>query len=109
MNRNLTDEDVEALACRVVEVLVDRISRSSMRASALPPMPTPALVPVAAPTKKLPDKLSFNLKELSVALGISKVSIYRLEARGLLKSLPYLRTKIYTRKEVERFLEVRAG
>lgn len=36
-------------------------------------------------------------------------AIYRLEARGLLKSLPYLRTKIYPRKEVERFLEGRAG
>ena len=53
--------------------------------------------------------LGYNLKELSEALGISKVSIYRLESRGLLKSLPYLRTKIYTRKEVERFLEGRAG
>lgn len=37
-------------------------------------------------------------------LGVSKVSIYRLEARGLLKSLPYLRTKIYSHAEVERFL-----
>jgi hypothetical protein len=33
------------------------------------------------------------------------MSIYRLEQRGLLKSLLYLRTKIYTRREVERFLE----
>ena len=109
MNRNLTDEDVEAVASRVVEVLVERISRSSLRPHSLPPTPTAAPVPEAAPTKKLPDKLGFNLKELSAALGISKVSIYRLEARGLLKSLPYLRTKIYPRKEVERFLEGRAG
>jgi Zn-dependent peptidase ImmA (M78 family) len=53
----------------------------------------------------LPPKLAFTLKELSAELGISKVSIYRLEQRGLLKSLLYLRTKIYTRREVERFLE----
>lgn len=109
MNRNLTDEDVEALACRVVEVIVERISRSSLRPSPLPPAPTPTPVPLTPPTKKLPDKLSYNLKELSEALGISKVSIYRLESRGLLKSLPYLRTKIYPRKEVDRFLEGRAG
>jgi hypothetical protein len=53
----------------------------------------------------LPQKLAFSLKELSVELSISKVSIYRLEQRDLPKSLSYLRTRVYARREVERFLD----
>lgn len=105
MNRTLTDEDIEILASRIVEILGERLNRAGPRTPP-PPEPTPPPLDLPAPVK-IPEKLSYNLKELSMVLGISKVSIYRLEARGLLKSLRYLRTKIYTRKEVERFLNER--
>lgn len=99
MNRNLTDEDVEHLARRLVEIFADRLVTHSPRASASPPSPTPVPTPTTGTHRKLPDKLAFNLKELSVELGVSKVSIYRLEARGLLKSLPYLSQKYILEKK----------
>jgi len=99
MGRTLSDEDVGAIAQQVVQLLVKRLADSAQPPAAPPPPPPPKA------DKALPQKLAFNLKELSVELGISRVSIYRLEQRGLLKSLPYLRTKVYSRREVERFLD----
>lgn len=72
-------------------------------------VPPPPPAPAPEPVKLIRQKLAYSLAELSVELGVSKVSIYRLEARGLLKSLPYLRTKIYAREEVEKFLRGRGG
>lgn len=102
MTRTLSDDDVDAVATRVVEIMGMRLGTAKV------PEPQPA-TPVTVPVKPLRQKLAYTLAELSVELGISKVSIYRLEARGLLKSLPYLRTKIYTRAEVEKFLRGRGG
>lgn len=94
MARILADDDVEAIALRVVELIGARLA----------PIAKPSPPPPAATKKPLPEKMAFTLKELSVELGISKVTLYRLEARGLIRPLPYLRTKIFARKEVERFL-----
>jgi hypothetical protein len=99
MGRTLSDEDVAAIAQQVVQLLAKRLADSAQPPAVPPPPPPPKT------DKALPQKLVFTLKELSVELGISKVSIYRLEQRGLLKSLPYLRTKVYARREVERFLD----
>jgi len=100
MGRTLSDEDVGAIAQQVVQLLVKRrLTDSAQPRNPIPPAPPPKN------EKALPQKLAFTLKELSVELGISKVSIYRLEQRGLLKSLLYLRTKVYARREVERFLD----
>ena len=93
MARTLGDEDVEAVALRVVELIGVRLARSD----------TPA-TPPAEPKKALPEKMTYTLKELSAELGISRATIYRLEARGLLKALPHFRRKVFARKEVERFL-----
>ena len=60
--------------------------------------------PPPAPLKALTPKLAYSLQELSEELGISRVSFYRLEAKGILKPLPHLRHKIYSREEVSRFL-----
>src|SRR4051812_15813410 len=100
MPRTLSDEDIDAVAHRVVLLIGKRLATDPIPAAPIPPAPSQVL---------LPPKLAFTLKELSVELGISKVSLYRLEARGLLKPLPYLRTKIYSRQEVERFLSGKAG
>lgn len=51
------------------------------------------------------DRLAYNKAELCSLLGISATSVWRLEARGLLRPLPHLRHKIYPRSEVERFLK----
>jgi len=97
MARTLTDDDVTAIADRILLVLSKRLSEP-----ALPPAP-PA--PPSPPAKIVPPKLAFTLAELAKELGVSKASVYRLEQRGLIKSLAYLRTKIYSRQEVERFLK----
>jgi hypothetical protein len=97
MPRTLSDEDIDAIAGRTVELLGQRLA-----AMATPP--TPSEPSAAKPSHQPPPKLAYSLKELSEELGVSKASLYRLEARGLLKSLPYLRTKIFSRREVERFL-----
>lgn len=92
----LSDTDVDRIATRILEKLLLRLQT---------PQSAPPAVPIAK-TNDLPAKLTYSLAELSIELGVSKVTLYRLEARGLLKSLPYLRTKVYSRKEVERFLDI---
>lgn len=99
MARILSDEDVEAIAQRIVQLVAKRLTEPAPLRDPPPPAPTPKA------EKPLPPKLAFTLKELSAELGVSQASVYRLEERGLLKSLGYLRKKIYTRREVERFLE----
>lgn len=102
MARTISEEDVEAVATRVVQII-------GMRLGEPKPPATPALPPAPEQVRPIREKLAYSLAELSVELGVSKVSIYRLEARGLLKSLPYLRTKIYSREEVEKFVRGQAG
>jgi hypothetical protein len=51
-----------------------------------------------------PERLTFTRQEACVALGVSLTTLWRLEARGLIKAVPYFRTKIYSRKELTRFL-----
>jgi len=98
MERTLTDGDVQTIALRIVQIMGAKLISTEHR----PEPPTPVTQPQQV--KVLEPKLAYSLKELSTELGISKVSLYRLEARGLLKSLPYLRTKVFSRAEVDKFL-----
>lgn len=102
MERTLTEADVEAIAQRVVQIIGARL---------IAPEPRRETPPAPPPEKAIPlkPKLAYSLKELAAELGVSKISIYRLGARGLLKPLPYLRTKIYSHEEVEKFLRGRGG
>jgi len=100
MPRTLSDEDIDAIASRVLDKLGLRLTTPSVPAPASPQLPPP---PSLAP------KLAYTLKELSAELGISKVSLYRFELRGLLKPLPYFRHKVFSREEVERFLAGHGG
>jgi hypothetical protein len=102
MARTLSDEDVDAIAARVVEIIGIRLS-APKPPQAAPPAPPPP------PAKPLKPKLAYTLQELSTELGISKVSLSRFEVRGLLKPLPYFRRKVFSREEVERFLSGRGG
>ena len=97
MERTLSDKDVDAIANRIVRLVAERLAEPAL------PRDPPPPVPPAQPERPLSPKLTFSAKELSAELGVSVPTIYRLDARGLLKSLPYLRTKIYPRREVERF------
>lgn len=102
MGRTLSDEDIDAIATQVVQVIATRLAHEK------PPAPPPPR-PSEPELKIVRPRLAYSLAELSAELGMSKVSIYRLEARGLLRSLPYLRTKTYSHAEVERFLRGQGG
>jgi len=51
------------------------------------------------------ERLAFNAEETAQTLGISLVTLWRLEKRGLLKPSRALRTPRWSRTEIERFLE----
>ena len=95
----LTEEDVEAIVQRLLQAVSLRLSADVALTAVAPPADT-----AERTTKELAPKLAYTLKELSAELGVSRVTIYRLTARGLLKPLPYFRTKVFARTEVERFL-----
>lgn len=96
--KTLTDDDIEAVALSLLRAMSRRLQTEEKPAAIMPPEAPPAL------EKSPPPKLAYTLKELSAELGISRISLYRLISRGLIKPLPYLRTKIFARAEVERFL-----
>jgi len=51
------------------------------------------------------QKLAYTVEEAAQALGISSVTVYRLLARGLLKSSGALRHKVIPVTEIQRFLK----
>jgi DNA-binding transcriptional MerR regulator len=51
------------------------------------------------------ERLAFTIKEACQALGISRTALWRLEKRGLIKPSRALRTRLYPRAELLRFLE----
>jgi predicted DNA-binding protein (UPF0251 family) len=52
------------------------------------------------------ERLSYNTEETCEALGISRTSLWRLVERDLIKPSRALRTLLFSRAEIERFLEV---
>ena len=53
---------------------------------------------------KLP-RLAYTMQETAEILGTSYITVWRLTKRGLLRSSAATRTKMISRKEIERFLE----
>ena len=51
------------------------------------------------------ERLAYTSEEAAEALGISMVTLWRLERRKLLKPSRALRTPRWSRTEIERFLE----
>jgi helix-turn-helix protein len=98
MMRSLSDEDVESVARRVVALIGEKFV-----AERLPPPEAKPPAPQAL-KEEVPVRMTYTIKQLAAELSLSPVSIYRLEVRGLIKSVPGIRRKIYTRAEVERFL-----
>jgi hypothetical protein len=101
MSRTLTDEDVEAIALRLVETIGKRLAAppppvfNRLESSHLEP---PASIP------PIPPKLAYTAEELCKELSLSRDSIYKLEASGRLKAMPGIRRKIYSRSAVDRLL-----
>lgn len=98
MTRSLSDEDVESVDRRVVALIGEKIvAERPLPHEANPPAPQ-------ALKEEVPVRMTYTIKQLAAELSLSPVSIYRLEVRGLIKSVLGIRRKIYTRAEVERFL-----
>ncbi len=56
------------------------------------------------PSPVSPPRLAFTLNETAQMLGVSYITAFRLNKRGLLRSSSALRTKLIPRSEIERFL-----
>jgi excisionase family DNA binding protein len=64
--------------------------------------------PVDVPTEKIVrhlPKLAFNLEEAALVLGLSTRTLRRLVHRGLLHTSKATRRFIFSRTEIERFLQ----
>lgn len=114
MPRTLSDEDCDAIIQKLFERLarcleIDRqngfgIARNS---------PVSAVKERQAASNSISEnmpnaKLAYSKKEVCELLGISTVTLWRLELRGLIHSVPGIRRKIYGRSEVDRFLKATA-
>ena len=56
---------------------------------------------IASPT---PSRLAYSVSETAELLGVSRVSVYRLIERGLLRASGALRHRLIAQSEIERFL-----
>jgi predicted site-specific integrase-resolvase len=52
-----------------------------------------------------PERLAYTMRETAGMLGVDYQTVYRLCKRGLLRSSSALRTKLFARTEIERFLK----
>jgi DNA-binding XRE family transcriptional regulator len=93
-----------------VNLTAEQLERCIQAAQrALSPAPQPAPVPAAVPVESFRDRLALNTTETAKALGVSKVTVYRLWKRGLLRPSLSLRTPLFAVSEIERFLRSSAG
>ena len=81
---------------------LERCIQAAQRAMSPPPQPAP--VPVAVPVEPIRDRLALSSEETAKALGISRVTLWRLCKRGLLKPSYALRSPRFALSEIERFL-----
>ena len=51
------------------------------------------------------ERLTYTAAETCTVLGIKRTTLWRLELRGLIQSVRGVRTKLYSRKAIERFVE----
>ena len=55
------------------------------------------------------EKLAYHGHEVDQILGISPITRWRLEKRGLLTPVAGIKHKLYSRRAVEAFLDGRSG
>lgn len=99
MTTSVSDTDIDRIAHRVLTLLAERLSAPSAP-------PPPEKVPPTPPPVPQPrrPKLAYTVHELAKELGVSPITIYRLDKRGLLRSSGATRRKIYPHAAVESFL-----
>lgn len=51
------------------------------------------------------ERLAYNTEEAAAALGIHRITLWRLVKRKLIKPSRALRTPLFPRSEIQRFLE----
>jgi len=89
-----------------VNLTAEQLERCIQAAQrALSPAPQPAPAPVAVHVQPFRDRIALNTTETAKALGVSKVTVYRLWKRGLLRPSLSLRTPLFAVSEIERFLK----
>jgi len=86
---------------------LERCIQAAQRALSAPVDPPPQAPPL--PMEPFRDRLALNTEETARALGISRVTVYRLWKRGLLRPSLSLRTPLFAVSEIERFLRASAG
>lgn len=100
MPRTLSDEDCDAIVQKLFERLSRCLEVDIKRGTDLGRGNfTPAVVAQqshadSSTTNPVDTKLVYSSKELSVLLGISSVTLWRLQVRGLLHAVPGIRQKI---------------
>jgi len=104
MPRTLSDEDCDAIVQKLFERLARCLVSDSRKAPDADRDSIPSHQAVAITSNSTDAKLAYTRKELSALLGISSVTLWRLQARGLIQPVPGIRRKIFARQEVERFL-----
>ncbi len=55
------------------------------------------------------ESLTYNSAQVCAVIGIKRTTLWRLERRGMLRPLPGIRHKLYSRKAVARYVEGKAG
>ena len=56
-----------------------------------------------------PERLAYNQQEVAQLLGVGVVTVWRLTKRGLLRPNRSTRNPLYSRSEIERFIEDPTG
>lgn len=51
------------------------------------------------------ERLTYTKREACIAIGVSEVTLWRLEKKGLLSPIPGLRHKLYSVAALRRFAE----
>lgn len=75
------------------------LKRSAKRTKNKRPTTPPTL-----PAHPALPKLAYRAEEVAQMFGVSRLTVYRLNSRGLLRHHPALRHKLFARSEIERFL-----
>ena len=100
MDKTLREGDIEAIAQRVVQIMATRLGSPDLKSENRPAANAPA--PSA-------QRLAYTIDELMAELGVSRTTIWRWEAIGVLHPVPHLRHKIFSRDAVEKFLKGQAS
>ena len=100
MPLTLNEEDIEAIARRVVALIGTQLA-----SPASPPNPATPLEGAPGGIQHTAPKLAYTANELCEKLSISRDTLYKLEISGRLNAVPGIRHKRYSRSAVDRLLE----